>query len=310
MNHGWTFREQIPPTAHGTTVLDYYTDRYRHSTRDTWRDRIHSGQILLNNTPTTPTTCLQKGQWLTYHRPPWQEPPVPLHFEVFHEDPHLLVINKPAGLPVLPGGGFLEHTLLWQVQQRYGDTFPIHRLGRGTSGLLLLARSPSARASLSQQMRDRQIHKVYWAIASGHPPSHPFTIQQPIGKIPHPVLGYLHAATPDGSPAHSECRVLHQSDQTALVEVTILTGRPHQIRIHLAAAGYPLWGDSLYGVGGVPAVEVALSDAEAPAAGEVAVPGDCGYFLHAYCLEFKHPVTEEQMSFVCPVPDEGEWVSA
>jgi 23S rRNA pseudouridine1911/1915/1917 synthase len=290
LNQGWIYREQVPPSAAGQTILSYYTKRYPHSSPAEWQQRITTGQVLVADQPTSTDTILKSGQPLSYHRPPWEEPDVPLNYEILHQEPDFLVITKPAGMPVLPGGGFLQNTLLWQLQQQYPEQtpVPIHRLGRGTSGLMLLARSPLARSSLTQQLRDRQIRKIYRALVEGIVVKDQFTIQQPIGKIDHPTLGYLYAATPNGSFAHSDCLVLERRaalDQTRL-EVTILTGRPHQIRIHVAAVGHPLVGDPLYGLGGVPKRSAAFS-----------VPGDCGYCLHAYHLEFLHPQTQEKLSF-------------
>ncbi len=302
MNRGWTYREQIALAAAGLTVLDYYTRRYRHSSRADWQARMTAGQIQLDGALPNPETRLRCGQWLTYQRPAWQEPEVPLEFSVIYEDAHLLAVAKPSGLPVLPGGGFLEHTLLAQLRIRYPqDTpMPIHRLGRGTSGLMLLARSSAARAALSQQLRDRQMRKVYRALVCGDSMPEHFQVTQPIGKIPHPVLGYLYAASAEGAPAHSDCRLLKRGPQASLLEVTIATGRPHQIRIHLAAAGYPLLGDPLYGAGGVPLTCLPNEDGTLP------VPGDCGYWLHALSLEFRHPLSGESLCFTCPAPPELE----
>lgn len=300
LNGGWIYRDRVDAAAIGWTVLDYYSQRYPHSSRADWGDRILSEQVLLDGKPTRGDTPLSRGQCLTYHRPPWEEPEVPLDIQIVAEDPDLVVVAKPSGLPVLPGGGFLEHTLLWQLQQRYPQQppLPVHRLGRGTSGLMLLARSPAARASLSQQLRDRQMEKIYWAIAQGVPTETAFTLTYPIGKLSYPRLGYLHAATADGAPAQSNCRILHRFEQTSIWEVSILTGRPHQIRIHLAAAGYPLWQDPLYGVGGGP--QVSVDPAQTDQA--IAVPGDCGYYLHAKQLTFVHPVSGETLQFNCPLP--------
>ncbi|HCF27997.1 MAG TPA: RNA pseudouridine synthase [Cyanobacteria bacterium UBA11049] len=299
MNQGWLYREQVKRVDAGVSVLDYYARRYRHSSREEWQERITSGQVLLNGCRVTVDTCLQPGQWLTYERPPWEEPDVPLSFDVLHEDVDLLIVAKPAGLPVLPGGGFLEHTLLRQLQRRYPqDTpVPIHRLGRGTSGLMLMARSPLARAKLSEQMRDRHIRKTYRALVGAGTMPDRFTITHPIGKIPHPVLDYVYGATPDGLFAHSECQVLKRSPSTTLLDVTILTGRPHQIRIHLAVAGYPLVGDPLYQVGGIPRIQSTVE------AGKLPVPGDCGYHLHAHRLSFCHPGTGQPMNVICPAPE-------
>jgi 23S rRNA pseudouridine1911/1915/1917 synthase len=255
--------------------------------------------VLLNNAETTPETILLAGQRLSYARPPWQEPDVPLTFEVLYEDAELMVVAKPSGLPVLPGGGFLEHTLLWQLQQRYPQEtpLPIHRLGRGTSGLMLLARSPNARAHLSQQLRDRQMHKIYRALAQGNSMPDRFAMTEPIGKQPHPLWGYVYAVHPQGAFAQSDCQVLRRDAATALLEVTILTGRPHQIRIHLAAAGHPLVGDPLYAIGGMPMCD------RPSASGKLPVPGDCGYHLHAMHLSFTHP-NGRPMTVICAPPAE------
>jgi 23S rRNA pseudouridine1911/1915/1917 synthase len=299
MNDGWIYVDRIAATAQGQTVLEYYCDRYSHSSRAIWQDRIIAGEIQLNHLPTTPSTVLNLGQILTYHRPPWQEPDVPLNIDILHDDADVLVVTKPAGLPVLPGGGFVQNTLWWQLQHQWGyaDTYPIHRLGRGTSGVLLLAKHRRARAWLSQQMRDHtasraggdralqktSLQKIYRTLVTGVPESDCFTLTYPIGKRPHATLGYLYAAQADGLPAQSECRVLRRYAQTALLAVQIHTGRPHQIRIHLAAAGFPLVGDPLYAIGGIPHIDT--PDAQ----GDLPVPGDCGYHLHAMQISFVHP---------------------
>jgi 23S rRNA pseudouridine1911/1915/1917 synthase len=280
-----------------------------HSSEAEWHDRIQAGQVLVADQRTTADTILQAGQWLSYHRLPWVEPEVPLDYEILHEEADFLIIAKPSGLPVMPGGGFLQNTLLWQLQLHYPNQtpVPIHRLGRGTSGLMLLARSPLARSVLAKQLRDRQMRKVYHALVEGIVVEDEFTIQQPIGKIDHPTLGYLYAATPDGAFAQSDCVVLERGQGRSRLEVTILTGRSHQIRIHVAAIGHPLVGDPLYGLGGVPKRQSDLSDSSDLSnlsdSSQVVLPGDCGYFLHAYQLEFVHPRSQQNLLFTCPAPE-------
>lgn len=309
MNQGWTYRDRIKPTEVGLSVLEFYSQHYRHSSRAEWQTRIEAGQIELEGRVAQANEPLQPGQSLAYHRLPWLEPEVPLHFEVLFEDGDLLIINKPAGLPVLPGGNFLTHTLLHQLSQHYPDhpPVPVHRLGRGTSGLMVLARSPLARSILSRQFREstaavadpqatHSICKTYLALVGPGDLPDRFTVTTPIGKIPHPVLGYIYAASAQGRPAHSEVEVQRRLPDSTLVAVTIRTGRPHQIRIHLAAAGYPLLGDPLYGGGGVPICPEVANDGDMP------VPGDLGYHLHAYRLHFPHPRHHQPLAFVCPPP--------
>lgn len=304
MNDGWIYEDRVNKFSSGQTVLQYYTAIYRHSTKAQWQEKIESNQILLDSKPTTVNTRLKAGQKLTYHRQPWEEPEVPLFFEIIYEDAELLIINKPSGLPVLPGGGFLQHTLLFQLQKLYprNTPVPIHRLGRGTSGLMLLGRSKVAKSNLSQQMRSHALEKVYIAKASGIITENEFIIGDRIGKIPHPVLGYIYGATPTGKSARSDCKVVQRNQDNTIVEVTILTGRPHQIRIHLAAVGHPLVGDPLYDIGGIPRRGEWHSPNITSNQNKMITPGDCGYDLHAYRLGFRHPVSHQKINFTCALP--------
>ncbi len=315
-NQGWVYRDRIRADSHGIGVLDFYAQRYHHSSWADWQARLEAGQIYVDDRIATAHDRLRSGQVLAYHRPPWEELPVPLDFQVIYEDGDLLAIAKPAGLPVLPGGNFLTHTLLYQLQQRYPDRtpVPVHRLGRGTSGLLVMARSTQARADLSRQFRHGTLQtpgrsslgKIYWALMS--PGDYPdrFTITTTIGKYAHPVLGYIYGATPTGKPAQSQVRVLERWGSATLVGVAITTGRPHQIRIHLAAAGYPLLGDPLYGPGGIPATGLATDlESDSTFSQNLAVPGDTGYYLHAYRLHLLHPHHQEPIEFIAPLP---QWV--
>lgn len=305
MNQGWTYCDRIQPAAAGQTVLTYYTQRYQHSSEAEWQTRIEQGQILLNGEAVAGDECLQTGQALSYYRLPWQEPSAPLDFGVLYEDDAIWVIDKPSGLPVLPGGQFLEHTLLHQLRKRYphASPIPVHRLGRGTSGAILVAKSQTARSQLARQFRIRTatdegvptLTKVYRAlIGPTDEQSLPQQVicEHPIGKVSHTRLGYLFSRVNNGEgmKSRSDVTVLERRNHSTLVEVAIKTGRPHQIRIHLAAAGFPLLGDPLYVSGGV-------------AGGDVAVnPGEGGYWLHAHQLGFRHPTTEQQILVTAPLP--------
>lgn len=277
LNRGFTYRVQIGPEVAGWRVCDHLAAAYAHSDVATWQTRLEAGEVELDGAAARGDETLRRGQQLVWHRPPWDEPDVPLTFAVVYEDGHVLAVHKPSGLPTMPAGGFLEHTLLTLVQARFGAVHPLHRLGRFTSGLVLLARDSDTAAALSRAWRAHEVSKDYRALVAGVPAWHTREITVPIGPVPHPVLGTVHAASGTGRTAHSTATVVERRATTTLMDVRIATGRPHQIRIHLAAAGHPLAGDPLYtGGGGL--------RADAPG-----LPGDGGYLLHAHRLRVAHP---------------------
>jgi len=292
LNRGYEYRERVDHRGNGFAVLAYLSRAYRHSSREDWQERIANGEIALDGLETRGDAILKSGQMLIWRRPPWHEADVPLGYAVLHEDEELLTVAKPCGLPTIPGGGFLEHTLLKLVRKRRPGATPIHRLGRGTSGVVLFACTALARSVLCAAMRRHEITKVYRALACGIPAMADFSITSPIGTVPHVLLGTIHAACPTGKRALSRVSILERRGDTSLLQVLIETGRPHQIRIHLAAAGHPLAGDPLYAAGG------GLLN------GGDALPGDCGYLLHAERLQLCHPGTGSSFEvWCCPPPE-------
>jgi 23S rRNA pseudouridine1911/1915/1917 synthase len=291
VNRGFEYREEVGAEAAGRTVLAWLKERYGHSDEATWRARIASGEVLVDGSVALAMDALRPGQRLVWRRPPWEEPRVPLGFAILFRDEHLLAVAKPRGLPSVPAGGFLEHTLLHRVRRLHPEAVPMHRLGRGTSGLVLFARTQSARHAVAAEWRASRVEKEYRALVTGVPAASSFTVDVPIGPVPHPRLGRVHAASPDGKPAVSHVRLVAARDGQAVVSVSIPTGRPHQIRIHLAAAGHPLVGDPLYVAGGLPSPDPAL-------------PGEGGYRLHAHGLWLAHPATGERLRLECLPPPE------
>ena len=289
-DRGFAYEEQVGPKIAGRSVLEHLAERYRHSTPAEWERRIRSGEVWLDGVRAAAADRLCAGQRLIWHRPPWREPAVPLGFALLYADTDVLAVAKPRGLPTLPAGGFLTHTLLWEVRRRFPGAVAVHRLGRGTSGVVLFARSARARRGLAGAWRTGQVARIYLALVAGRPARDRFAIDVPIGPVAHPLLGTVHAASAGGRPARTVVRVLRADDDASLVAVEIDTGRPHQIRIHLAAAGHPLVGDTLYGDGGLPR----------PASR--ALPGDGGYLLHAARLVFPHPASAALTTVECAPP--------
>ena len=290
MNQGFEYSEVIDGRGEGRGLLDYLCSRYRHTVAEQWLERIKEGRVLLDGVPARTNHVLRRGQVLSWVRPPWDEPEAPLVYAVLFEDEALLAVAKPCGLPTLPGGGFLENTLMARVRRRYPEASPVHRLGRGTSGLVLFARTPGAGRTLSQAWREHEVTKTYRALVSGHPGADAFLVEAPIGPVSHPGLGSVHASNPLGKSSRSAVRVLERREGSSLVEVVIETGRPHQIRIHMAVCGHPLLGDPLYAAGGG-----LLGDG-------TALPGAGGYCLHAHRLVFPHPLSGACLRVECRPP--------
>lgn len=232
---------------------------------------------------------LKPGSILVWNRPGWVEGETPQTYGVVHVDEDIVVVDKPSGLPTLPGGGFYRNTLWSLVRTDFPDAHPLHRLGRGTSGLVLCALNSRAAATLSRGWP--QVHKQYQALGSGVAAQETYDIRISIGPQRHPRLGHVHAASSAGKPAHSVARTRERREATTVFEVDLLTGRPHQIRIHLAAIGHPLAGDPLYASGGLPRED------------QPGLPGDAGYVLHARRLRFDHPASGEPLEFTAPLPE-------
>jgi len=296
LNRGYAYTTIIGSKHHGHTLLSHLASLYPHSTAQAWQQNLNNGEVTLNGMTATGSESVIAGQALVWNRPPWTEPDTPQHFEVLFDDPHLLAINKPSGLPTLPGGGFMENTLLRLVQKRFPNANPVHRLGRATSGIVLFAKTPQAAANLTANWNTPKIQKIYRALAQNIAEHDAYEILTPIGLVPHPRLGQVWAARPGGKPSKSVAKVIARSASmtanagTTTFEVSLHSGRPHQIRIHLASIGYPLVGDPLYGAGGQPLENLP------------GLPGDGGYLLHAQFLKFHHPITGEPINLEAPLP--------
>lgn len=307
LNGGWIYRERVPAAQAGLSVIAFYALRHRHSQAAVWAQRLAAGEIRCNGEILRRDAPLAAGDRLAWQRPPWLEPAVPAAWDVVHDDGDLLVIDKPSGLPVMPAGGWLEHTVLRMLERRHredpaGIPRPVHRLGRCTSGLLVCARRPATRAWLSAALRESTdssapaapvalqaeatrpvLRKLYRALLVPAvlplEPGEALAITTPIGRRPHPRLGWIwcaaHGEQPGDLRADSQLTLLAHRSEGDLVQVAIGSGRPHQIRIHCAAIGAPLLGDPLYRPGGT--------------ADPDALPGDAGYRLQAWRLELQRP---------------------
>ena len=290
LNRGYAYASVLGGKEGGRTLLEHLVAAYPHSTREQWQGRLDGGEVSLDGLVAKGSELLKLGQTLVWRRPPWVEPEAPREFGVVLDDAELLAVNKPSGLPTLPGGGFLENTLLRLVQARWPEANPVHRLGRGTSGIVMFGKTREAAATLTAEWNTPRVRKVYRAVAQGVAERERYEILTPIGLVPHPRLGLVWAAKAGGKAATSWATVVARGAGTTTFAVSLGSGRPHQIRIHLASVGHPLVGDPLYGAGGVPVEELP------------GLPGDGGYRLHAQFLRFRHPGTGAEVELQAELP--------
>lgn len=243
---------------------------------------------------------VRAGETLVFSLPPTRPAElkaVPMDLEVLFEDEHLVAINKPAGLVVHPGVGTGEDTLVHALLAHCGESLRgvggverpgiVHRLDRGTSGVILAAKTDRSHRALSAQFAGRQVGKRYLALVAGAPKRESGSILRPIGR--HPVHRHRMAVVRTGREAHTDWAVVERfGNLAALLRCTIHTGRTHQIRVHLKAIGHCILGDTVYGW--KPDGRLPL---EPPRV-----------MLHAEHLSIRHPLTGVQLELDAqPPPD-------
>ena len=310
LNQGWTYHDSITASEAGQWLTAVMAARYNHSSAEQWKQRLESGELRRDGLLLQADVVVDRADRISWHRPPWMEAAVPDQWQTIHDDGDLLVINKPSGLPVMPGGGFLLHTLTALLEHRsrqHGESLapkPVHRLGRFTSGLQVCARRPETRAALSVHFRPqggcRKLYQAWSQRVEGLDREASVEVCTDVVERPHPLLGWVWGPEPpddargDAIPvrrrrnAHSELTLLQRGEQGDRIQVAITTGRPHQIRIHLAQLGSPLLGDPLYLRG----------RRLAPSA----TPGDGGYWLHAWRLERLPSRASDGLALEAPLP--------
>ncbi|MFI5325316.1 MAG: RluA family pseudouridine synthase [Candidatus Rokuibacteriota bacterium] len=259
---------------------------------------IDGGLITVNGRQTKPARLIRPGDVITCHVPVREPPPVdpePLALHVLHEDAEILVIDKPPGLVMHPGPGHWTGTLLnalvHHVGHEPGDgrrARPglVHRLDKGTSGVLVIAKTDAAHRDLSRQFRAHSVHRVYLALVAGAV-RRGGLIERALGRDTRDRRR-VSTRSPATRRAVTEYRVAERLGPDAtLVEARPRTGRTHQIRVHLASIGHPVLGDASYGM--------APADPALPRA-----------MLHAAVLGFAHPASGEYVEFRAPLPADME----
>ncbi len=294
-----TITFNVPDDGQGARLDRFLADRLASVSRSKVRRWIDSGCVEVGGQPRKPGYTLSTGQMIVVNPPP-PEPstliPEDLPLQILYEDGSMIVLNKQAGIVVHPGAGNWRGTLAnalayhWKTLSYGGSLRPgiVHRLDKGTSGVLLVAKNEADHEALAREFRERRVRKVYIALVHGrlHPGSG--RIELPIGRD-RKCRTRISPRTDRPRSAVTRYEVVRYFQGFSLVRAVPLTGRTHQIRVHFHYLGHPIVGDTTYTLRGLPK--------------PVGPTGDFDrLFLHAKSLEIRHPTSGERMKFEAPFP--------
>lgn len=277
--------------------VDAFLRRKTELSRSRVSELILSGALSINGKEQLkPSYKVESGQCISLAVPDTQAVdivPQNIPIDILYQDRDIVVINKPCGMVVHPAAGNEDGTLVNALMYHIRDLSGIggemrpgivHRLDKDTSGLILVAKNDKAHTVMSEQFKSRTMEKHYRAVAFGSFSQDTDLIDAPIAR--HPVDRKKMAVVPDGKPSQTEWRVIERLKGATYLDVHLLTGRTHQIRVHMQSVGHPLLGDKIY----APHIKTSVH-----------VPR---LMLHAYSLAFTHPVTGEHMELTAPIPEQ------
>jgi 23S rRNA pseudouridine1911/1915/1917 synthase len=301
VSEGETISTEVPALLAGVRV-DRGVAMVADISRGAAAQLIADGRVLVDGVPVSVgRVALREGAILTIALPAARDGGVAaeagVRFEVVFADDVMAVVDKPAGLVVHPGAGHHEGTLVGGLLDRFPDLAQlvesgvcppdrpgiVHRLDKGTSGLLAVARTEDAFRALVDQLATRTMERRYLALVEGDVADDRGEVEAPIGRSTRTPTKM--AVTASGKPARTAYTVLERRDGQTLLELALQSGRTHQIRVHMAAIGHPVVGDARYGT-----PEKRL--------------GSGRFFLHAFKLAFAHPVTGARTEFTSPLPED------
>ena len=284
---------RVPQECDGLTVLETFSRLLGHKPADYWEEECRAGNLRDENHHVLDANHIaHAGDHLLHRQPQIIEPDVASDITVLYEDEALVVLNKPAPLPMHVGGRFTRNTLqhALDVVYRPQKLKPAHRLDANTTGLVIAARNKHFAGRLQTAFAEGRVSKTYLVRVQGHPTEDEFRCDAPIAKEAG-VSGTREVDAKDGAEATTLFKVLERSaDGTSLLEARPITGRTNQIRIHCAHLGFPIVGDAAYGD----------SDAAPRLTKDMGEPPLC---LHAWQIEFTHPANGEAVTFTAPPPD-------
>ncbi|MCR9246769.1 MAG: RluA family pseudouridine synthase [bacterium] len=307
-------RSRVPAGLADQPLVEYLAGRFPYHSPTEWRRQIAAGKVRIADRPVAAERLVRAGEvvaWLRSDR----EPAVDRNVRMLHAEAAFVVVDKPAHLPVHADGPFIRNTLAHLLRHELGHDRArlVHRLDRETSGVVVAPCTRKARQRLAAQFEAGTVSKRYVAVVRGQV-EHDFVEDRPIGHCPTSAIGLRRLASSaanDARTAVTRFEVLERGPANTMVTCIPETGRTHQIRAHLEAAGHALLGDPLYGR---PDADYLAFVARVKAGGDARdrPPGEPRrQLLHAAELAFDHPTTGQRVTFAADLPAEfREWLLA
>lgn len=244
--YDFTHSFHVKPAEAGQSILELLFSRFPFRSRPKWEQKLANEQVLLNGEPASPTTLLRHNDRISHRNIAVVEPAVPDDIRIIFENEALLLIDKPAPMPVHPGGRYNKNTVISVLADMgYPSLHVVHRLDAVTSGLLLFSKHREYVNPLMQMFLQGNVKKVYEAIISGEPLEDEALIRTGIRR--RKGIAFMCTDENDGKSAETRIHVLERGRGWARVTCEPVTGRTHQIRLHLQHWGFPIWDDPLYG---------------------------------------------------------------
>ena len=291
---------KIPPLQSAQRLDSYCAGRFTYLTKDQWRQEILAGKLLLADVVVTdPTMMLQGGEILAWDGSGIVEPEVDDRITILYTDEWFIAVNKTGNLPVHPSGRYFNNTLVTLLEDRCGcKIYPVHRIDRETSGVMLLAFDGKSAGALSESLAKGS--KEYLALVHGNFPDKEMVVDLPLGRDCESAVRKKQKAWAGGTQkALTRFRKILTAHDISLVRCFPETGRLHQIRAHLLAAGYPIVGDKLYGRDETIFLTFIRHGLTPELEERLVLPRSA---LHAARLVFMHPQTKKEMVIRAPLP--------
>jgi 23S rRNA pseudouridine1911/1915/1917 synthase len=278
----------IDARSEGKSLFEAISDRFSYQSPEFWLKRIEEGLITINSQRAKPDQLLCSGDLLDFMVPDFEEPDINTDYQTVWRNDFLLLINKPAGLPVHSTRRFYYQTLVGEIRRREGftDINPLQRLDRETSGLMFVSQTSAVPKKFHKNFKNYLKGKFYLAIVRGRFSHDELSMTQPLKEASVPPVRYKMIAAPDGKTTRTDFYCIDRNDDFSLVLARLETGRKHQIRAHLEILGFPLIGEKLYYKNALYFLKRCNDELQAE---DMAQLGAQNHLLHSYAVKTAFP---------------------